>query len=551
MHFHRPATAALPLALSVLALLGCGGSGGGGGNTACQVNGVSVTGSPTSVSAGQRTNLSASVASTGTCGGGVSWGASPSGGMLTTSGLTATFSATEAQDYTLTATSTDDATKSGSVVVSVTSSCGTANGTVVTHSSDVTADETWAGDGVTHSVTSSFAIKAPATLTIQPCAIVALAPGVEITVVGDITGNRPAKLLAAGTDATTAFIAFIPATAGQPWGFLHGVNAQSLIELDFTILAQAGAGGNFSFYAAIYMVGTGHFELPGPVLKVNHLVIDHPVGAGVFLDSGSSFTSDSDLLMVMNAPDHPVALEMMAAGSIPPFLGKQNVYDDALVTGPSENIFGDLTINANMPIHITSDVNVSDTSSAHLPVTLTLLPGAELRFDPVVNTGAQGFRMVFGGTGNPGSNPVGQLIAVGTPAAPIRFTSAATAPAPGDWAGLQMLEPGSSELAYVTIEYAGAPGGYVSANCRPTGTNDQAALLIGNSDFIPSPGILTNSTIQFSAGYGIDAVWATTAPNDPDLSGNGNVFSNNARCAQTYNGVTSGSCPTGGGCTAP
>lgn len=470
--------------------------------------------------------------------------------MLTTSGLTATFSATEAQNYTLTATSTDDATKSGSVVVDVKSSCGTANGTIVTHNSDVTADETWTGDGVTHSVTSSFAIKAPATLTIQPCAIVALAPGVEITVEGDTVGNQPAKLLAAGTDATTAFVAFIPATAGQPWGFLHGVNAQSFIELDFTILAQAGAGGNFSFYAAIYMVGTGHFELPGPVLKVNHLVIDHPVGAGVFLDSGSSFTSDSDLLMVMNAPDHPVALEMMAAGSIPPFLGKQNTYDDALVTGPSENIFGDLTINANMPIHITSDVNVRDTSAAKLPITLTILPGAELRFDPVVTPGDEGLRMVFGGTGNPGLNPIGQLIAVGTPAAPIRLTSAATAPAPGDWAGLQMLEPGNSELAYVTIEYAGAPGGYVSANCRPTGTTDQAALLIGNSDFIPSTSLLANSTIQFSAGYGIDAVWATTAPNDPDLSGNGNVFNNNARCAQTYNGLTTGSCPTGGGCTA-
>jgi len=550
MHFHRPVTTTLSLTLCALALWGCGGSGGGGGSTTCQVSAVAVTASATSVSPGQKTNLSASVTSTGTCAGGVSWGASPSGGQLTTSGLTATFSATEAQNYTLTATSTDDTTKSGSVVVGVKSACGTANGTVVTHNSDVTADETWAGDGVTHSVVSSFTIRAPATLTIQPCALVALAPGVDITVAGDTSGNRPAKLLTTGTDATTAFVAFLPATTNQPWGFLHGVNAQSLIELNFTILEQAGAGGNFSLFAAIYMSGTGSFAIPGPVLKVNHLVIDRPVGAGIYLDSGSAFTSDSDLLMVMNAPAHPLAMNMMAVGSIPPFLGTANAYDEALVIGPSEDVFADLTINANIPIHITSDVNVEDTSASHLPVTLTVLPGAELRFDPVAHAGDEGIRMVFGGTGNPGSNPVGQLIAVGTPAAPILFTSAAATKAPGDWAAVVLLEAGASQLDYVTIEYAGAPNGFVSANCRPTGTTDQAGLLVGSADFIPSAGILANSTIQFSAGFGIDAIWANSSPNEPDISG-GNVFSNNARCAQTYNGVTPGTCPAGGGCTAP
>jgi hypothetical protein len=551
MRLHRPATTTLSLTLCTLALAACGGSGGGGGSTTCQVTSVSVTASATSVNPGQKTNLTASVTSTGTCGGGVSWGASPSGGSLTTSGLTATFSATEAQGYTLTATSTDDTSKAGSVVVNVTSSCGTPNGTVVTHTADITADETWAGAGVTHSVPGSFAIKAPATLTIQPCALVALAPGVEILVEGDTSGNRPAKLFAAGTDATTGFIAFLPASANQPWGFLHGVNAQSFIELDYTILSQAGAGGNFSAYAAIDMVGTGHFLLPAAVLSVNHLLIDHPLGAGIYLESGSSFTSDSGLLMIQNAADYPLEMEMMAVGSIPPFIGQQNAHDDALVIGPSSNIFGDLTFNANIPIHIQADVNVKDTSGSNATVTLTVLPGAEIRFDAVTTAGDEGIRMVFGGTGNPGLNPIGQLIAQGTPSQPIVFTSAAATPAAGDWAGLQLLEPGATEMAYVTIEYAGAPGGYVSANCRPVNTSDQAALLIGNADFIPSTSILANSTIQYSAGYGIDAVWATTSPNDPVLTGNGNIFSNNARCAQTYNAVTGASCPAGGGCTSP
>ena len=60
----------------------------------------------------------------------------------------------------MTATSIDDLTKVGSVTITVRqpSTCGTPNGTVVTHSGNITADETWAGNGVTHSVTSSVRI---------------------------------------------------------------------------------------------------------------------------------------------------------------------------------------------------------------------------------------------------------------------------------------------------------------------------------------------------------------------------------------------------------
>ncbi|HEY1334785.1 MAG TPA: hypothetical protein VGF31_11055, partial [Myxococcaceae bacterium] len=202
---------------------GCGSSGGGGnqpdgGNAVCTITGVSLTGSPASVTiGGAPSNLTATVhqaSGSSGCNGGVIWGVSPGDNLLLTpSGLTATFNATAPGTYTLTATSRDDTSKVGSfqVTVSAPSVCGTPNGTVVTHSTPITADETWAGNGVTHSVPSSIRIKAPATVTIQPCAIVSIAKDAEIGVEGDTAGNRPAKLIAAGTDDATGFITFQPA----------------------------------------------------------------------------------------------------------------------------------------------------------------------------------------------------------------------------------------------------------------------------------------------------------------------------------------------------
>ncbi len=72
MRIHRPVAAALSFMLCTLTLTGCGGSGGpGGGSTPCQVTSVTVTAAATSVNPDQKTNLSASVTSTGTCAGGL------------------------------------------------------------------------------------------------------------------------------------------------------------------------------------------------------------------------------------------------------------------------------------------------------------------------------------------------------------------------------------------------------------------------------------------------------------------------------------------------
>jgi hypothetical protein len=143
------------------------------------------------------------------------------------------------------------------------------------------------------------------------------------------------------------------------------------------------------------------------------------------------------------------------------------------------------------------------------------------------------------------------LTAIGDVNTPIVFTSAASAalpngsaPAPGDWAGLLLLNSYGSQLAYVTIEYAGASNGWVSANCRPSGSSDNAALLVAD---IPAANFLTNSTIQNVSGHGIDATWVASVVNDPDVAA-GNTFTNVTGCKQTFNAKTGG-CSGNFGCT--
>ena len=549
------------LGLAVLSLavsLGCGGSGGGGGpdggnGNACTITGVSVVASAPSVNPNQGDLVAATVASIGSCTGAVTWSASPGGGTLTPSGSTAMFTSATPGTYTLTAKSNEDATKSGSASVIVKPPCGTANGTVVTHTTNITASEAWAGDGTTHQIPNSIQIKAPAVVTIGSCAIVQIGASADIDIVGDITNNVPAKVIAAGTDLTTAFIHFEPMSGSANWGYFRGLNQQSFLELHGAILTQGGNGNTFGAHAPIYMIGPGHFLLPQGVLTLDQVAIDQPVGAAVFLDSGAAFTIQSTGFGVSNATDYPVQLEMMATGSIPAYEGQSNTQDAAMVIGPSFNIFADLTITNHMPLYITQNINVAPPAgtSSLLGVTLTLQPGAELRFkprDPNAGTNAQGIRMVFGGVGNPGANPIGRLIAVGLPTSQIRFTSASPTPGPGDWAGLQLLNATGSVMAFNIVEYAGAPGGYVSANCRPSSSSDAAALIVGGTDFVPLSTLLTSSIIQSSAGHGIDAVWANGQVDEPDLTP-GNLFNDIQGCKQTYNGLTAGSCPVGGGCT--
>jgi hypothetical protein len=516
---------------------------------ACIVTGVTVTANPATINTGATSTLTAALNATSACGTGLTWSATPAGGTLTPNGATATFTAATAGSYTIRATSSADPARSGSATVTVNTvaaTCGQPNGTVVTHSANIAANETWAGDGVTHAVPSSVSITGSAVVTIQPCAIVALGPGVTITV------RDNARLVAAGTGATR-FVLFRRSDANQAWGALRGFTPTSLIDLTWTRLQGGGAFGSLND-PTITVFGNGYGSAPVAVLRTDNVTIESSRGVGVYLDANAAFTSNSQLLQITGSGGRPVITTMMSLGSQPSGSYTGNAIDEILIAGPNPNVFADMTVeDRGVPVRIPfGTMFVGPAVGATTPVTLTLRPGVIFKFPRLGTPSAPGMRLMFGTNGNAPNNLVGVLNAVGTQARPIVFTSGEAMPAPGDWIGVWLNTANGSRLDYVEISYAGAPSGIQSNNCKPAGTNDQAGLFIGSfsTQYVPLSTTITNSRIVNNAGFGIDAMWQAAAFNSPDLTAT-NTIQNNARCRQTYNGLTPpGVCPLNGGCTA-
>lgn len=534
-------------AVTALLQVGCSPGNTPSNPPACVVNGVTVSANPTAMSAGATSTLTATLDATSSCATGLSWSATPAGGTLTPSGATATFTAAAAGAYTISATSTADPTRSGTATVTVTAvapACGQPSGTVITHAANIAATESWAGDGVTHLVPTSVSITGNAVVTIQACAIVALGQGVSITV------RDNARLVAAGTSAMR-FVLFRRNDPNQAWGTLRGFTPTSLIDLTWTRLEGGGAFGGLND-PTIAGFGVGYGSPPAPVLRTDNVVIQGSRGVGVHLDANAAFTSDSRQLQITGSGGRPVHTTMMALGSLPAGTYTGNGTDEILIHGPNANVFADMTVeDLGVPVRLPfGNMYIGPAPPATAPVTLTLRPGVVFKFPRV--GGQPSARLTFGTNGNAPNNLVGVLNAVGTAAKPIVFTSGEAVPAPGDWVGIWLNTANGSRLDHVEISYAGAPTGIQSNNCRPINTEDQAALFVGSfsNQYVPPANLMTNSRITHSAYYGINAMWLAPTFNTPDLTAT-NVFQNNARCRQTYNGLLPpGVCPQNGGCTA-
>ena len=535
------------MAATVALVAGCAG-GSGPNPPACTVSSVTVSANPAAINAGATTTLQATVSASSTCNGGVTWSATPAGGTLAPNGITATFTPSAAGTFAITATSTDDATRSGTATITVAVAvppCGQPSGVVTTHSTNIATDESWPGDGVTHLIPISIAINGTATVTVQPCAIVALAQGVSITV------RDNARLVSAGT-SSSRFVTFRRNVASGAWGTLRGFHPTTLIDLRFTTLQGGGAFGGLSD-PTIAVAGVGYGSPVTPVLRINNVTIQSSRGIGVHLDVNGGFTNDSQLLTVTGSGTRPIETTMMSLGTVPTGSYTGNGNDEILIIGPTQNVFADMTIqDLGVPVRIiTGSMFVGPLAGATAPVTLTLKPGVVLKFPRLL--AQAGARVTFGSNGNAPNNVVGVLNAIGTAAKPIVFTSGEAVPAPGDWVGLWLNTATGSRLDHVEISFAGAQTGIQSNNCRPINTRDDAALLVGSfsTQYVPPSNLITNSRITNSAGHAISAMWLAGAFNSPDLTAT-NIFQSVTRCRQTYNGLTPpGTCPLNGGCTAP
>ncbi len=190
--------------------------------------------------------------------------------------------------------------------------------------------------------------------------------------------------------------------------------------------------GNAGF--DVELAGTSNATVTGNTLSAS---VFFPSAAGTHSVTGNTFNNYNNAARNLRVGAHAL-----------PGLGS-NVFNG---TGASsrvevlgESVLADATWpGIPVPYQMLGDITVAN--SATQSATLTIQPGAQLRFDASVG--------LFIGT----TTTKGALVAVGTPAQPIVFTSSNATPAPGQWEGIYFdteSVDAVSRLEYCTVEYAG------------------------------------------------------------------------------------------------
>jgi hypothetical protein len=153
------------------------------------------------------------------------------------------------------------------------------------------------------------------------------------------------------------------------------------------------------------------------------------------------------------------------------------------------------TVSSSMTLDPSCVWTATDTVMVGGPANpvLTILPGTTVLF--ALTSGGFGATALQIGVGQPGS-----LVANGTSAAGIVFSSASASPAAGDWGGIVIgPQSGGTSIQYATIAYAGGAG----AN----DISDDAALTVEGGDVVggtqsPAP-TLSSLAINNSAAHGL------------------------------------------------
>ncbi len=404
----------------------------------------------------------------------------------------------------------------------------TGAGTTHTGSMNITAAETWTAAGSPHLLTFDQKVSEGGTLTIEPCAVVRVAPG------RGIFADTGGKLVALGTADKP--IRFEPLEAGKPWGNLRAATPSTL-RLAYATLD--GGGGALTTFGAIEV--RAHQGKPAEeLLFVDHVTIRGSAGHGVSLRDSATFTKDSRDLTITGGTLAPLRIFPNLATNIPAgaYTGNAESFIQVeTAVGGEINVENVTFRERGVPYRIGSkdtfgELRVGGGAAA---VTLTIEPGVTLQFNK--HTSAQ--LLVEPGTGTMAAK--GALVAVGTSEKPIVFTSADPAPTAGAWRGLVFgqLPAAENRLEHVQILFAGGPSMANSFHCLPDGTlskNEDAALTVFGP---PASAFLKSSTIADSAGVGVNlAYYGSFVDFVPT-----NTFTRVASCKVSYPRTSTGSCP--------
>ena len=314
------------------------------------------------------------------------------------------------------------------------------------------------------------------------------------------------------------------------------------LDLEYTGLVGGGDPLNFSPpLASVLDLRADQTLPPAEVLHADHLLIQDSVSNGIYMSEGGGFSAASNDVIITGSAGYPIHSWSNLAGTIPVGAYTGNGVDEILLTGSgqAEGIQSrDVTFHdRGVPYHVGSDASAGTIRVGVMPgsplATLTIEAGVVLRFK------AGGDIQIEHFSGSTAASAA--LIAVGTAAKPIRFTSAAALPMAGDWLGISFggIPDPTTRLDNVIVEFAGGSSGSGNFSCPYTGIpiNDAAIRIFGTASGV----FVTNSVITDSAANGIDRGFVgddLTYDYEPS-----NMFARLARCKQTFPRPTAMACP--------
>ncbi len=408
--------------------------------------------------------------------------------------------------------------------------CPAPTGAGTTHTAGITQPQVWTAAASPHVVVTGFTIRAAVTL--EPCAVVRLGPDVTLTV------NAGGSIVANGSAERPVVIE--RQDSARPWSRIQALGGGTL-RLTHTRLLGGGAPLNapLDAAAAIEVRGADQTQPPGEQLHVDNVLIEGSASQGVLLREAGGFSLASTGLVIRGSAHAPIDAWASAAGTIPSGTYTGNARDEIILEGTGLGaIVRDATLRDRGVAYRVGD-SLTDGRldvAARPPLTLatlTIEPNVTLRFK---RGGA-----VFVQVAQNNLPATGALVAQGTLQGPIRFTSAESAPAAGDWLGVHFngrVNP-STRLDHVQVEYAGGQTSFVGSSCRyPDNINNAAAIRV----FVePGSAFVTNTTVVASARHGIDRGWS--GPSSVSFLGS-NDLSGAASCRETFPTPNGAPCPS-------
>lgn len=353
------------------------------------------------------------------------------------------------------------------------------------HRSSIERDEVWRADEGPHIVAAQVRVRAGATLEIEPCAVVQLEAdtGIDVAFPGTPTTGT---LLALGTAERP--IRF-EGRAGAAWNHLR-IDTGATARLAHVTLEGGGVQG-----ATIVVSGDGtrptHHNL-----FVDTVTVRGSRGVGIRLERDAGFIAGSQDLTVVDAESFPLVIDEHGIGSLPrgAYVGNG---DDRIFIDPT----GALTESATMK-ELGVPYLVGNFGADHLVVgggfdtplvTLTVEPGVRVEFFP--GTALE----VEHSTGDKAAS--GVLVAEGTAAAPIVFTSAQAVPARGDWRGIAFggVPQAGNRIAHARIEYTGADCGCILSTCSAISEFEGAVIFSQQ----PPSAFISDTVIAHGKGHAV------------------------------------------------